>query len=193
MGRGRLPSVSTQLFTPAAVVWLSIALSSSGCGGAFPRDAFATNTRTDDVWLEGPRCEGPVDTSGIVIEDVEPGNGKVVGDGDTVRVHFTATLKDGTVVHDTDRDTPPIELILGSSKIICGFEKGVTGTRAGGQRKITVPARLAFGSSGKPPQVPPGSDLVFLDVQIPASLSSEPRSSPARPAQGGGGGGRPGH
>jgi hypothetical protein len=173
------------------------------CGGApFPRETVATNARIDDPWLLGARCpSGPAaDLTGMRIEDLAAGSGKMVGDGDTVRVHYVARLADGTVVHDTDHDTPPIEMIIGSTKVICGFEKGLIGMHAGAQRRITVPARLAFGDEGKPPSVPPGSSLVFVvDLFVPAELSSvelrSPGKAPAagRGGGGGGAGGRPGH
>jgi len=190
--------------TSLGALLLAVACLAS-CGGApFPRETSASNARTDDTWLEGPRCaDGPIDLTGLRTEDVQPGPGKLVGDGDTVRIHYVAKLADGTVVHDTEADTPPIEIILGSSKILCGVEKGLLGMRAGAQRKIYVPSKLAFGESGKPPSVPPRSDLVVLvDLFVPAEPNNEQRSRPAAPRRGGGAGGaggaggglgRPGH
>jgi len=168
------------------------------CGGAaFPRETTANNARTDDPWLEGERCgEGAHGDAGLHVETLEIGPGKVVGDGQTVRVHYVAQLPDGTVVHDTRADGPPIEMIIGSTKLICGFERALAGMHAGEQRRVRVPARLAFGDAGKPPQVPGGSDLVFvIDLFLPADPVLEQGGGPVRPpsSRGGGGRGAPGH
>jgi len=193
MGRRHLPRVTR---VASASLLFSVMLS---CGGApFPRETFASNARTDDTWLEGQRC-GPLSSNvaGLRIEEIAAGPGKVVGDGDTVRVHYVARLADGTTVHDTEPDTPPIEIIIGSTKVICGFEKALLGMHAGAQRRVFVPSRLAFGDAGKPPTVPPGSDLSFvIDLYVPAEPTNEQRSAPVKPAgggRGGGGAGRPGH
>jgi len=173
---------------------LAVALALSCGGGSFPRDTTATNGRADDPWLEGERCSpGPNDDTALRIETTEVGTGKVVGDGETVRVHYVARLADGTVVHDTRADGAPIELILGSTKIICGFERGLLGMRAGEQRRVSVPWPLAFGEGGKPPTVPARSDVTFVvDLFLPADPSLEHGSGPARPpaSRGGGGAGR---
>ena len=161
----------------------------------FPRETTASNARTDDTWLEGPRCgDGPRDESGLRIESIEAGTGKEATVGQTVRVHYVAQLPDGTKVHDTSAEGPPIELIVGSSNVICGFERGIVGMHAGEQRRVTVPWRLAFGEEGKPPAVPPKTDIVFLiNLFTPADPVLEQHGGGgAAPAQRGVGG-RGGH
>jgi hypothetical protein len=180
---------------PYASAMLVAVLALSCGGGSFPRDTTAADGRADDPWLEGgERCvPGSHDDTGIRIESIEAGTGKAVGDGETVRVHYVARLPDGTVVHDTRSDGSPIELIIGSTKIICGFERALVGMHAGEQRRVSVPWRFAFGESGKLPAVPARSDLVFvIDLFLPADPSLEHGSGPARPptSRGGGGAGR---
>jgi FKBP-type peptidyl-prolyl cis-trans isomerase len=162
---------------------------------SFPRETTANNARTDDTWLEGDRCgDGPRDDTGLRIETLEAGTGTVASLGHTVRVHYVAQLPDGTKVHDTSADGPPIELIVGSSRVICGFERGIVGMHAGEQRRVTVPWRLAFGEEGKPPGVPPRTDVVFvIDLFTPADPVLEQRGGGgAAPAQRGAGGRGPG-
>ena len=171
------------------------------CGGApLPRDTTASNTRADDPWLEGERCVADLhvdaghDDTGLRVERVLAGTGKVVGDGETVRVHYVAQLANGTAIHDTREGGAPSEIIIGSTHVICGFERALLGMRAGEQRRVVVPSRLAFGEAGKPPDVPPRADLVFvIDLFLPAETVSSPRSTPVRPATSRGGGGRGGH
>jgi hypothetical protein len=150
-------------------------------------------TRIDDPWLEGgERCgPGSQDDAGLRIEKLEEGSGREVGDGQEVRVHYVAKLPDGTIIHDTRQGGAPIEIVVGSTKLICGFEKALLGMHAGEQRRVTVPWRLAFGESGRSPDVPPGTDLTFvIDLFRPIVPALENGSRPANPARGGGGRGR---
>ena len=168
---------------------LSLVLS---CASApFPRATHVSDGRTDDPWLEGEKCaEGSHDDAALRIEEVLAGTGKVVGDGETVRVHYVARLPDGTVVHDTRHDGAPIEVIIGSTKMICGFDRALIGMRAGSQRRVTVPWRLAFGANGRPPDVQPRTDLVFLiDLFLP-SYPGQDQSAPAANPNARGAGGR---
>jgi FKBP-type peptidyl-prolyl cis-trans isomerase FkpA len=166
----------------------------SSCGGALPRETTATNARVDDAWLEsGPRCAGSSeDDAGLRIEEIEAGSGAPFGDGQEVRVHYVARLPDGKIVHDTRQGgEAPIELVIGSTRVICGFEKGLLGMRAGGQRRVTVPWRLGFGEAGRPPDVPPRTDVAFvIDLFRPAVSASQNGLPPSNPTRGGGGRGR---
>jgi peptidylprolyl isomerase len=65
-------------------------------------------------------------------------------DGDTVKVHYTGTLADGTVF-DSSRERDPLEFTLGQGQLIPGFEKTVLGMTAGESRTVTIPADEAYG------------------------------------------------
>ena len=68
----------------------------------------------------------------------------LVKDGDTVKIHYTGKLEDGTVFDSSDgRD--PLELKVGAGHVISGFEKGVVGMEVGGTKTITIPADDAYG------------------------------------------------
>ncbi|MCU7923044.1 MAG: peptidylprolyl isomerase [Candidatus Thiodiazotropha sp. (ex Dulcina madagascariensis)] len=64
--------------------------------------------------------------------------------GDTVRIHYTGTLDDGTQF-DSSSDRDPIEFTLGENTVIPGFESGVAGMQVGDQKKIHIPAEDAYG------------------------------------------------
>ena len=64
--------------------------------------------------------------------------------GDTVRVHYTGTLDDGTEF-DSSRDREPLEFTLGEGMLIPGFEKAVIGLGKGQSVKVTIPAAEAYG------------------------------------------------
>lgn len=64
--------------------------------------------------------------------------------GDTVKVHYTGKLEDGTIF-DSSKDREPMELTIGAGDIIPGFQKGVIGMERGGSKTITVPPEEAYG------------------------------------------------
>ena len=104
----------------------------------------------------------------------------------TVRVHYVASLADGTVLHDSHEGNVPSEIIYGSTKTICGFERALDGMSPGEQRRVRVPWSLAFGENGRPPEVPARADSVFvIDLYLPADVVMENGSRPVNPMGGG--------
>jgi FKBP-type peptidyl-prolyl cis-trans isomerase len=98
-------------------------------------------------------------------EDLAPGTGPACKTGETVRVHYTGTLLDGTKF-DSSRDrNEPFQFTLGQGMVIKGWDEGVVGMKKGGKRKLTIPADKAYGKAGHPPAIPPDSPLVF-DVEL---------------------------
>jgi peptidylprolyl isomerase len=69
---------------------------------------------------------------------------KQAQEGDTVRIHYTGTLDNGTQF-DSSAGQEPIEFTLGNKTVIPGFETGVTGMQVGDQKKIHIPADEAYG------------------------------------------------
>jgi hypothetical protein len=167
---------------------LLLGLLTVSCGsGPVGRQTMASNTLGEDAWLVGPRCgsDMPADAAPRV-DVVEEGIGQPVMPGMTVRVHYVASLPDGTVVHDSHDYGLPSEIIVGSTKTFCGFERALLGMKAGEQRRVVVPWSLAFGEGGRPPQIPPRTDLVLLiDLYMPADATTQPGAPPARPPMGG--------
>jgi peptidylprolyl isomerase len=64
--------------------------------------------------------------------------------GDTVQVHYTGRLDDGTVF-DSSVGGDPIEFVLGAHHVIPGFEEGVTGMEVGETKTILIPSDQAYG------------------------------------------------
>jgi peptidylprolyl isomerase len=64
--------------------------------------------------------------------------------GDTVKVHYTGKLTDGTVF-DSSRDGEPLEFQLGQGQLIPGFEQAVNGMQPGDSVSIDIPADEAYG------------------------------------------------
>lgn len=69
-----------------------------------------------------------------------------VKDGDTVKVHYKGTLKDGSVF-DTSAEREPLEFKLGEGQLIPGFEKAVVGMEEGESTKIDIPVKEAYGEA----------------------------------------------
>merc|ERR1712070_859083 len=90
------------------------------------------------------------------------------GRGDLLHVHYSGYLKsNGKMFESTREKEEPYVFKLGSCndklkpECIRGFEKGVMGMCAGEKRKVTIPPQLAFGKTGRAPDIPPDDSLVF--------------------------------
>lgn len=64
--------------------------------------------------------------------------------GDTVKIHYSGTLEDGTLF-DSSQGREPIELTLGGGKVIPGFETAIVGMSAGENKTVTIPVDQAYG------------------------------------------------
>lgn len=64
--------------------------------------------------------------------------------GDTVKIHYTGKLEDGTVF-DTSTGRDPLQFNIGENQVIQGFEKGVTGMALNESKTITIPSDEAYG------------------------------------------------
>lgn len=64
--------------------------------------------------------------------------------GDTISIHYTGKLEDGTVF-DSSEGGKPLEFTIGEGELIQGLEQGVIGMAAGESRVIGIPAELAYG------------------------------------------------
>jgi len=79
--------------------------------------------------------------------------------GDTVRVHYTGKLEDGTVF-DSSLEREPLAFQLGAGQIIPGFEKAVEGMTPGEKTTTVIPAAEAYGTRSEEALVTvPRSDL----------------------------------
>lgn len=64
--------------------------------------------------------------------------------GDTVKVHYTGKLDDGTVF-DSSLERDPLEFTIGENRLIPGFEEAVVGMNVGDSKTATIPEDQAFG------------------------------------------------
>ena len=74
--------------------------------------------------------------------------GKSAAAGETVRVHYTGWLVNGTKFDSSLDRNDPFSFPLGGGRVIRGWDEGVQGMKVGGRRKLTIPPQLGYGSRG---------------------------------------------
>ncbi|WFE75111.1 peptidylprolyl isomerase [Roseinatronobacter sp. S2] len=87
--------------------------------------------------------------------------------GDTVRIHYTGTLADGSVF-DSSEGRDPLEFQLGAGAIIPGLDRAIDGMTVGDQKTVTIPSTEAYGD-----YQPEARQDVPRD-QIPADIPLDP-------------------
>lgn len=105
--------------------------------------------------------------SGLKYSDVVIGTGATPQKGQTVAVHYTGTLVNGTEFDSSRKPgKQPLEFPLGAPNIIPGWNEGIATMKVGGKRKLTIPPALGYGQGGTP-TIPPNATLLF-DVELMA-------------------------
>ena len=99
--------------------------------------------------------------SGLEIEDQIVGEGAEAVAGQTVEVHYTGWLTDGTKFDSSHDRDQTFSFKLGGGQVIAGWDQGVAGMKIGGARKLTIPADLGYGERGAGGVIPPNATLVF--------------------------------
>ncbi|KAF5890104.1 FK506-binding protein 15-like isoform X1 [Clarias magur] len=116
-----------------------------------------------EVCLAKANCTSSLEVA--VTQDLVPGEGQGVENGDSLEVAYTGwLLQNCTIGQMFDSNLNKDKLLrmkLGSGKVIKGWEDGMLNMRKGGRRLLVIPPALAYGSQGVPGRVPPDSTLVF--------------------------------
>lgn len=100
-------------------------------------------------------------TAELIIEDLLPGDGKAAVKGALITTHYQGWLADGTLFDSSHERGKPFQCVIGTGRVIKGWDQGLMGMRVGGKRRLTVPAGLAYAERGMGSRVPPGADLTF--------------------------------
>ncbi|MEO1764035.1 MAG: FKBP-type peptidyl-prolyl cis-trans isomerase [Cyanobacteria bacterium J06629_18] len=113
-----------------------------------------------------PSSEGIVTTSsGLKYEVLKEGTGEQAKPGQTVVVHYTGTLEDGTKF-DSSRDRgQPFEFPVAQGRVIKGWDEALSDMKVGERRKLIIPPDLGYGSRGAGGVIPPNATLIF-DVEF---------------------------
>jgi len=86
--------------------------------------------------------------------------------GDTVKIHYTGRLQDGTVF-DTSSDREPLQFNIGSGQVIPGFEDAVTGMTVGEKKTTLIPCAKAYGERN------PSMVMAVDRKHVPADINPE--------------------
>jgi FKBP-type peptidyl-prolyl cis-trans isomerase FkpA len=97
--------------------------------------------------------------SGLIIQTIRPGTGPAPKATDTVKVHYHGTLINGKVFDSSVQRGEPATFPLNG--VIPCWTEGLQLMKVGGKSRLTCPANLAYGERGAPPDIKPGSTLVF--------------------------------
>ena len=100
-------------------------------------------------------------SSGLMIEEIVEGTGEIAAAGQTVSVHYTGWLTDGSKFDSSKDRNDPFDFPLGGRQVIAGWDEGVQGMKVGGTRKLTIPPNLGYGARGAGGVIPPNATLVF--------------------------------
>jgi FKBP-type peptidyl-prolyl cis-trans isomerase len=99
--------------------------------------------------------------SGLKYVDLKEGTGDEAKSGQTVEVHYTGWLKDGTKFDSSKDRGKPFKFPLGAGRVIKGWDEGVAGMKVGGKRKLIIPPELGYGKRGAGGVIPPDAELTF--------------------------------
>ena len=108
----------------------------------------------------------------LIKTDTLIGKGAEATSGAKVLVHYTgwlykpmAKLQHGRKFDSSLDRGEPLEFVLGSGRVIKGWDRGILGMKVGGKRTLIIPSALAYGATGAGTMIPPRADLIF-DVQL---------------------------
>lgn len=102
--------------------------------------------------------------SGLKYRVVAEGTGPAVKKGQSVRIHETTTLEDGTLIFSTRTRNKPLKFLVGGNQVIAGVDEAVVGMKVGERRKLIVPPSLSKRST-YPSNVPPNAVLHY-DLEV---------------------------
>jgi len=100
--------------------------------------------------------------SGLTYLITKKGTGRPLKAGDTVVLHYTGTLTNGTKFDSSYDRNEPLEFKLGAGRVIKGYDEGLAKLHVGDHAILVIPGKLAYGPKGIPDVIPPDATLIFI-------------------------------
>lgn len=97
----------------------------------------------------------------LQVVDIQAGEGKEVVKGALITTQYRGFLEDGTQFDASYDRGQPFQCVIGTGRVIKGWDQGLIGMRVGGKRELHVPAHLAYGDRQVGPHIKPNSNLRF--------------------------------
>ncbi|MNE64864.1 FKBP-type peptidyl-prolyl cis-trans isomerase [Pseudomonas alkylphenolica] len=99
-------------------------------------------------------------SSELQIIDIQLGEGKEAVKGALITTQYTGWLEDGTKFDSSYDRGKPFQCVIGTGRVIKGWDQGLMGMKVGGKRKLVVPSHLAYGERSMG-AITPHSNLTF--------------------------------
>ena len=96
----------------------------------------------------------------LQVIDLEVGDGKAAVKGALITTQYRGWLEDGTEFDSSYSRGKPFQCVIGTGRVIKGWDYGVLGMKTGGKRTLTIPPELGYGSRAVGP-IPANSTLTF--------------------------------
>lgn len=118
--------------------------------------------------LTGPITADPMQTTpaGTRYRDLQPGSGESAEPGDIATMHFTGWLDEngskGREFYNSRSQGTPVSFVIGTDRVMPGWNDGIVGMQPGGKRLLLLPPALGYGARGVQDIVPPNASLIFI-------------------------------
>lgn len=107
-----------------------------------------------------------VTPQGVRYQDLRTGMGESAETGDIVTMHFIGWLeadgKKGKELYNSRRERDPVSFVVGTDRVMQGWNEGVIGMKPGGKRLLMLPPWLGYGSRGVEGVIPQDARLIFV-------------------------------
>lgn len=103
--------------------------------------------------------------SELQVVDIQLGDGKAAVKGALITTQYNGFLEDGTTFDSSYDRGKPFQCVIGTGRVIKGWDQGLIGMKVGGKRKLFVPAHLAYGERQVGTHIKPNSNLIF-DIEL---------------------------
>ncbi|HTN74647.1 MAG TPA: FKBP-type peptidyl-prolyl cis-trans isomerase [Pirellulaceae bacterium] len=165
--------------TQLCCLWLVLICAGCGAPGRFAMPGWGSNSvaavhapsqkDNDKVEANDNAAKEVTTPSGLKYIELKEGDGASPAVGQTVVVHYTGWLTNGTKFDSSVDRKSPFKFPLGKGQVIAGWDEGVATMKVGGKRKLIIPPSLGYGARGAGGVIPPHAQLIFevelLDIK----------------------------